>query len=149
MTRIKCLLSLLLIIPPIVALASSRSYVVVPEVKYYVPPQNRAILLVLAPIPKGEVRAYIREKAKEAGVNPVIADFIVRKESGYTNATGDSGKSVGPWQIHLGHDPTVTEKCARDLACSTAWSLARIKEGRANLWTTWKYRHKWFDDYPW
>lgn len=103
----------------------------------------------LVPATAHAVRAYVQRAAKEVGVNPVQADWIVRHESHYgRNIRGDAGRSRGYWMISSVHHPEVSTACADDLRCSTDWSLRRLRDGFANEWTTWRFRCEWYGDAP-
>ncbi len=95
------------------------------------------------------VRAYVQQAAKTAGVSPRVAEWIVTHESQHhSEASGDGGESRGLWQINKDWHPEVSDACAYDVPCSTAWSLHRIRAGYADEWSTWKYCRAWFDDCP-
>jgi hypothetical protein len=102
-------------------------------------------------LPRGRlaVRAYVQSAAKDAGVNPRVADWIVTHESQHhPDATGDGGESRGLWQINKAWHPEVSDACAYDVTCSTRWSLERIRGGYVDEWSTWKYCKEWFEDCP-
>jgi hypothetical protein len=106
--------------------------------------QNLAIPSLLQPIPSA-VKTYVRLEAEQYGVDPSVAEFIVSHESqDGQNMRGDDGHSRGYWMIDADYHPEVTDQCADDLHCSTAWSLTQIKAGYVNWWSTWKYRCKWY-----
>lgn len=93
------------------------------------------------------VKAYVEMKAKELGVNPVVSDWIVRKESQYgQNMDGDGHHSWGYFQISNIYHPEVSSTCAMDLECSTAWSLQHILDGKVSEWSAFKYCKKWWPD---
>ena len=52
-------------------------------------------------------------------------------------AIGDSGKSLGLWQIHRGYHPDITPEECFDVYASTRWSLNKfIQDGRSfRAWT--------------
>ena len=96
-----------------------------------------------------DVRAYVQNAARAAGVNPSVAEWIVMHESQHQPlATGDGGESRGLWQISRIYHPEVSDKCAYSVTCSTQWSLRRIVGGNINEWSTWKYRKLWFSNAP-
>lgn len=84
------------------------------------------------------VEAYVRMKAKAAGVNPALAACIVSHESQFSDRNGDDGNSRGWWQISKIWHPEVSDACAHDLTCSTDWSLDWISKGHIAQWSTWK-----------
>ena len=104
---------------------------------------------MIAPHGRLAVRAYVQSAAKDAGVNPRVADWIVTHESQHhPDATGDGGESRGLWQINKAWHPEVSDACAYDVTCSTRWSLERIRDGYVDEWSTWKYCKEWFEDCP-
>ena len=107
--------------------------------------------MMSVPAPHGRlaVRAYVRNAAKDAGVDPRVADWIVTHESQHhPDATGDGGESRGLWQINRDWHPEVSDDCAYDVQCSTRWSLERIRDGYVDEWSTWKYCKAWFENCP-
>ena len=104
---------------------------------------------ILGPTGRLAIRAYVQKAAKADGVDPRVADWIVTHESQHhPEATGDGGESRGLWQINKEWHPEVSDACAYDVQCSTRWSLARIRAGYVDEWSTWKYRREWFEDCP-
>jgi hypothetical protein len=104
---------------------------------------------ILTPRGRLAVRAYVQSAAKDAGVDPRVADWIVTHESQHhPDATGDGGESRGLWQINKAWHPEVSDACAYDVTCSTGWSLTRIRAGYVNEWSTWKYCRAKFEDCP-
>ena len=123
-------------------------------------------------IPKEEIQAaqtadfsstssiveYIRERANEYGVNPAIALYIAERESSFDpRAVGDGhltcllkgspnyGKPIrsrGLFQINNCAHPSVSDETAFSVVSSTEWALNELREGRANIWTTWRNRAK-------
>jgi hypothetical protein len=92
---------------------------------------------------------YVQSASKAAGVNPRIAEWIVSHESRHRpEATGDGGESRGLWQINKVWHPEVSDACAYEVACSTDWSLERIRAGYVDEWSTWKYCKERFEDCP-
>jgi len=87
------------------------------------------------------IDSYIRMEAKQYGVNPDIAAFIVKHESqDGRNMSGDSSHSRGYWQISDIYHPEVSTACAMSLECSTDWSLNKILNGKISEWSAWKFR---------
>lgn len=84
------------------------------------------------------VDAYVRMKAEEAGINKGLVSCIVSHESQDRDVMGDDNQSRGWYQISKVWHPEVSDACAHDLACSTAWSLKRINEGHVVEWSTYK-----------
>jgi hypothetical protein len=53
----------------------------------------------------------------------------------------DDGQSLGYWMISTIYHPEVGRACSLSLRCSTAWSIAWIKKGNIDQWTTWACRY--------
>jgi hypothetical protein len=113
-------------------------------------PTSSALLKVKSnPQARLRLRAYVEGAAKARGVNPQVADWIVTHESQHhPEATGDGGESRGLWQINKAWHPEVSDACAYNVACSTDWSLERIRAGHVVEWSTWKYCKERFEDCP-
>lgn len=95
------------------------------------------------------VKAYVDEAAMSYGVNLTVVDWILSHESqNGQNLTGDDGNSRGYWQISNIYHPEVSDECAMDLDCSTAWAMKHILAGKVNEWSSWKYRCKWYANAP-
>jgi hypothetical protein len=91
------------------------------------------------------VYAYITEQAKKVGIDPIIAEWIVGKESqDGQNLYGDDSQSLGTWMISTVWHPEVPRSCSLSLQCSTSWSLAWLKKGNANQWSTFACKYVWF-----
>jgi hypothetical protein len=135
---------------PILALQTSETDNGLPTPKTPESGQNLAIPSPVPPVLTPEkVKSYVLAQAKLYGVNPVKADWIVKKESQYgLRMRGDDGNSRGYWQISSIYHPEVSTACADDLKCSTAWSLKRIAAGYINEWSTIKKCQKWYSDCP-
>jgi hypothetical protein len=98
-------------------------------------------------LPNGQpaVKGYVLNRAKELGVNPIVAAFIVSHESQWDpTKTGDDGNSRGLWQISSIWHPEVSDACAYNVECSTNWSLEQILHGHIEEWSTWRFRCKWY-----
>ena len=90
-----------------------------------------------------EVEKYIISQAKADNVNLTVVKWIVSHESQWgQNLIGDDGESLGPWMISHTWHPEVGRQCSLNLQCSTAWSLAYLKSGHQNEWSTWRLRFK-------
>jgi Lysozyme like domain len=112
-------------------------------------PSSAALFRVASPRGRLKIRAYVEDAAKTRGVNPQVAEWIVRHESGhYPEVTGDGGESRGLWQINKAWHPEVSDACAYNVSCSTDWSLERIRAGHVDEWSTWKYCKERFKDCP-
>jgi hypothetical protein len=96
-----------------------------------------------------EVRAYVRAQAMEFGVNPLLALWIVKHESQFNpRARGDGEASRGLWQISKIYHPEVSDAAAFSVATSTEWSLSRIRAGKANEWSTYRFCRTLYEDCP-
>jgi hypothetical protein len=96
-----------------------------------------------------EVKTYVRAQAVEHGVNPKLALWIVKHESEFNpRASGDGEASRGLWQISRIYHPEVSDAAAFDVAASTAWSLERIRSGKVNEWSTYRFCRTLYQDCP-
>ncbi len=95
------------------------------------------------------VKAYVRTEAVEHGVNPSLALWIVKHESHFDpRAKGDGEASRGLWQISKIYHPEVSDAMAFNVASSTNWSLERIRSGKANEWSTYRFCRTLYRDCP-
>jgi len=96
-----------------------------------------------------EVKAYVQTEAVEHGVNPTLALWIVKHESEFNpRAKGDGEASRGLWQISRIYHPEVSDAMAFNVASSTQWSLERIRSGKANEWSTYRFCRTLYEDCP-
>ncbi len=96
-----------------------------------------------------EVKAYVQTQAIERGVNPKLALWIVKHESSFNpRARGDGDASRGLWQISKVYHPEVSDVSAYSVKSSTQWSLERLREGKANEWSTYRYCRTLYEDCP-
>jgi hypothetical protein len=96
-----------------------------------------------------EVKAYVQTEATEYGVNPKLALWIVKHESEFNpRAKGDGEASRGLWQISRIYHPEVSDAMAFNVASSTEWSLERIRSGKANEWSTYRFCRTLYEDCP-
>ena len=96
-----------------------------------------------------EVKAYVQTEATEYGVNPKLALWIVKHESQFNpRAKGDGEASRGLWQISRIYHPEVTDAMAFNVASSTEWSLERIRSGKVNEWSTYRFCRTLYEDCP-
>jgi hypothetical protein len=96
-----------------------------------------------------EVKAYVQTHALEDGVNPKLALWIVKHESQFNpRAKGDGEASRGLWQISRIYHPEVSDAVAFNVAWSTEWSLERIRSGKANEWSTYRFCKTLYKDCP-
>lgn len=85
--------------------------------------------------------ALVRGYSIQFGINPVYSSCIVSHESQWDpTKPGDDGNSRGLWQISKIWHPEVSDSEANNPVSSTLWSLAWIKSGHAEQWSTyWEY----------
>lgn len=121
--------------------------------EYEVSPQNalesgRNKLPVVALLtPTEQIRQYVDNAAGQAGVNPLIAEWIIQHESQWNpGAVGDNGISLGLWQFNIQANPNISKDCALDYQCSTKMALQWILDGKINKWSSWRFRHIWYRD---
>jgi hypothetical protein len=95
------------------------------------------------------VRAYVQTQAMAHGVNPQLALWIVKHESEFNpRAEGDGEASRGLWQISRIYHPEVSDAMAFNVASSTRWSLERIRSGKVNEWSTYRFCRTLYEDCP-
>jgi hypothetical protein len=95
------------------------------------------------------VKAYVQTQALEHRIDPRIALWIVRHESQFNpRAKGDGEASRGLWQISRIYHPEVSDAMAFSVASSTEWSLERIREGKVNEWSTYRFCRTLYPDCP-
>lgn len=86
-----------------------------------------------------EVKAYVRARAEERGVDPELALWIVKHESSFNpRARGDGDASRGLWQISRVYHPEVSDSEAYSVSSSTKWSLGRIQAGKVEEWSSYR-----------
>jgi hypothetical protein len=96
-----------------------------------------------------QVKAYVQNQAMEYGVNPKLALWIVKHESQFNpHAKGDGEASRGLWQISRIYHPEVSDAVAFNVASSTEWSLERIRSGKMNEWSTYRFCKTLYEDCP-
>ena len=96
-----------------------------------------------------QVKAYVQAQALEYGVNPKLALWIVKHESEFNpRARGDGEASRGLWQISRIYHPEVSDAAAFNVASSTEWSLERIRSGKVNEWSTYRFCRTLYEDCP-
>jgi hypothetical protein len=96
-----------------------------------------------------EVKAYVQTQAMDFGVNPKLALWIVKHESEFNpRAKGDGEASRGLWQISKIYHPEVSDDVAFNVASSTEWSLERIRSGKVNEWSTYRFCRTLYEDCP-
>lgn len=96
-----------------------------------------------------QVKAYVQAEAQVQGVNPLLALWIVKHESQFNpRAKGDGEASRGLWQISRIYHPEVSDGVAFNVASSTEWSLKRIRAGKVNEWSTYRFCRELYRDCP-
>jgi hypothetical protein len=96
-----------------------------------------------------QVAAYIQTQALKHGVSPKLALWIVKHESQFNpRAKGDGEASRGLWQISKIYHPEVSDAMAFNVRSSTQWSLERIRSGKANEWSTYRFCKTLYEDCP-
>ena len=96
-----------------------------------------------------EVKAYVQTEALDYGVNPKLALWIVKHESQFNpHAMGDGEASRGLWQISKIYHPEISDAVAFNVASSTEWSLERIRSGKVNEWSTYRFCKTLYQDCP-
>jgi hypothetical protein len=96
-----------------------------------------------------EVQAYVQKQAREHGVNPALALWIVQHESQFNpRAKGDGEASRGLWQISKIYHPEVSDAVAFNIASSTEWSLERIRSGKVMEWSTYRFCRTLYENCP-
>jgi hypothetical protein len=96
-----------------------------------------------------QVKTYVRTQAVERGVDPNLALWIVRHESQFNpRARGDGDASRGLWQISKIYHPEVSDAAAFSVSSSTRWSLERIRSGKVNEWSSYRYCKTLYGDCP-
>lgn len=112
------------------------------------PPDNSFQRKSGVPAPQA-VRAYVEAAARNYGVNPILALWIVKHESQFNpRAKGDGEASRGLWQISRIYHPEVSDAVAFNVASSTEWSLGRIRAGKAREWSTYHFCRTLYKDCP-
>ena len=112
------------------------------------PPATSSLAVgsILTPL---QVKAYVRTEALEHGVSPQVALWIVKHESSFNpRARGDGEASRGLWQISRIYHPEVSDAVAFNVASSTKWSLDRIRSGKANEWSSYRFCRTLYGDCP-
>ena len=72
--------------------------------------------------------SVIQKVAEKEGIDWKILYAICKKESNCnTNRIGDSGKSLGAFQIHTGYHPEISKEKATNLEWSAEWTAKRLK----------------------
>ena len=94
----------------------------------------------VAPLTPDQIKSYVVNEAIKVGVNPKLADCIVKHESQYNpkKAGKDTGNTIsrGLWQWNDYWHPEISSLCAYDAVCATAKALAWIKSGHVDQWST-------------
>lgn len=77
---------------------------------------------------QGSVIEVMKKVGQREGIDWKILTAVCIKESHCTaDRVGDSGKSLGAFQIHTGYHPEITQKQAFNLEWSAEWTAKRLK----------------------
>ena len=98
------------------------------------------------PIPDGkEVEPFIREIAKEEGVDPDLAVRVAKAESTLQpmayNLNNNGSVDRGIFQWNSVHHPEISDNCAFNVECATRAFCKAVKEGNLSWWNASK--EKW------
>jgi hypothetical protein len=108
-------------------------------------PQRRQGVVFAA----SQLQSYIQAQALKHGVSPKLALWIVKHESQFNpRAKGDGEASRGLWQISKIYHPEVSDAMAFNVRSSTQWSHERIRSGKANEWSTYRFCRTLYEDCP-
>jgi hypothetical protein len=97
--------------------------------------EKTAVKIIELTTDNPEVETIIRETAYEACkkhslgdscVSDLLAMALTEKRDLNCNSSGDSGKSWGCFQIHLGYHPEITKEQAKDIKFAVNWTLDRL-----------------------
>lgn len=82
-----------------------------------------------------EVKSYVLNEVKKAGLDPIFVEKLIDCESGWnTKAVSSDGENKGLWQTNIVHK--IGDACKFDYKCSTAWAIKkRLHEGHFNAWS--------------
>ncbi len=84
-----------------------------------------------------------------SGMKPWIMALIRNLRFGSNpRAKGDGEASRGLWQISKIYHPEVSDAVAFNVASSTEWSLERIRSGKVNEWSTYRFCRTLYVDCP-
>lgn len=108
--------------------------------------------IVCVALAKELIYSKIVSVAQEYDVSESVMDYVVRNESGYNNCAvgdthlvdpdGDPHVSLGAVQINRYYNPDISEAEATDIDFSLRFLAQKLKEGRGNLWTTYRNLQK-------
>ena len=128
-----------------IALAAPATYIVLPSCP------SAPVVHVQA-----DVRQYISSEAQCHGIPASEALFIAGHESqfGFRDAYNpairgkepDGSTSRGIWQINNRSHSEVSDACADSLSCSTEWAMEQLKNGKDDMWSTWRFRAALYAD---
>ena len=77
---------------------------------------------------------YVLDRVAEAGINPKIAEAVIRCESNWKPTVVSRTSDYGLWQLNLPSHPSVTKECALDVNCSTEYAIQMIKRSGWYPW---------------
>jgi len=108
------------------------------EVQYY-DFQDKMAQIAEYKLSREYIIEVISEVARQEGVDKEMMIWVADCESGLNrdahNEDDPYGGALSWWQIILHWHPTVTEKCAKDIWCSSRYFAKRVKENQGHLWT--------------
>ena len=90
---------------------------------------------------KEDMRTWVLNAVKEAGLNPAEADCLIKNESNWdangwlTNWDNKAGTDQGLWAINTLYHPEVSHVCAFDYHCATREAI-RIRKANGS-WDAW------------
>jgi len=89
-------------------------------------------------VPQLPIRDRLLLACEKWSVNCHELLVTMKCESNYReDAIGDSGNSIGVFQIHLPSHPSITKECAHNYSCIESYALQLFKR-RPEAWTCWK-----------
>ena len=89
---------------------------------------------------KEDIERYIRQVAREHGVDENMFVAVAKCESGFNplaHGDGHLGGSYGIWQIHKPAHPDVSYEEATDIEFSTLWAVEKWKIN-PKIWTCYR-----------
>lgn len=89
---------------------------------------------------KEEIERYIRQIARENGINEELFVSVSKCESGLNplaHGDGHLGGSYGLWQIHKPAHPDVSYEQATNIEWSTQWAIEKWKIN-PKIWTCYR-----------
>ena len=81
---------------------------------------------------------------RESRTTKTVEECVNSENGADSQAIGDidiprlNCRSRGLFQINSCYWPEVSDKCAFDPECNIQWAANKFKEGRLEIWTSWK-----------